>query len=708
MTTTEAGPLGQGERLPAREAVTRLLEPRTVALVGVSVDESKFSGQPLRNLQTAGYPGRISLVNRRGGTIRGIEASPSIDDLPDDVDVALLMVPAQDCPGAVRQLGAAGVPVAVVAVSGFAELGTPEGRALQEELRTAAQEAGVRVLGPNCNGVYNTALPLPLGYNHTHSQLLPKGKVALVSHSGAMLGAFFPLLQQYGHGLSSFVSCGNEVDLHLGDFVEHLLDDPQTEVIALILDAVTDGPAFRRAAQEAARRGKALVALKLGNSATGTSATLAHSSRLAGASAAYSAVFEADGVVSVPTLETLAIASALLAGGRRPVGRQVVATSTSGAGGILLADTMTGAGLSLPALAAATVERIAPVAGFAQVINPFDIGAAGATTVLENLRALAADPGAGSLVFYSTPTPTQAWREALASGVATVAAEHPGLPVVVVGPSPLDPAEAAVYQAAGLPVVGSLLDAVTVLEAFHVLLPPDEQDAAPAVPAGHAGAGGGLSEPESKRLLAEHGIAFPREHLAATTDEAATAAAGMGYPVVLKAAGAALTHKSELGLVVLGVEDEPSLRRSADELQERGRAADPAGYEGVLVSTFVGEGVDTVLGVTVDPDFGPMVLVGSGGVTAELIDDVALGPAPLTEQEASRLLARTHVDTLLQGYRGSPACDRAALVALMVRLSEAAVALAAEVQAVDLNPVRVAHGRGGAVALDALVVRSAR
>jgi acyl-CoA synthetase (NDP forming) len=696
-----------GLRLSAGEAVARLLHPRAVALVGASNDLEKFSGQPLRNLRTAGYPGPVYPVNRRGGEVGGVPAMREISELPDGVDVALVMVPAAGCPEAVRELGAAGVPVAVIAVSGFGEMGTPEGEQLQEELERAADESGVRVVGPNCNGIYETRVPLPLGYNHTHSQLLVAGSVALVSHSGAMLGGFVPLLESYGAGLSAFVSCGNEVDLELTDYVDHLVDDPSTGVIALILDGVSDGPGFRRSLQRARAADKPVVALKLGNTSSGTSAAQAHSSRLAGAQAAYEAVFAAEGVISVPTLETLAVAAAVLAHARLPHERGVVAFSTSGAGGILLADTLGAHGVELTDLAEATRQRMAPLAGFARVMNPFDIGAAGPTTIEANLQALADDPGAGMMLFYLTPAPTQKWRQALAEGVAAAAAAHPRLPVLVVSPASMSGREAETYARAGVPVVASLLDAVVAVRAvLDVALPSPPWSVPEAVGAVSGVMGRALSEPASKRWLEERGVPMPAEVVVNDLESARSAARRVGYPLVLKAAGSGLTHKSEHGLVVLDVKDEAELDRHFAELDRRGRGLDAAGYEGVLVSRFAASGIEVMIGVTLDPDFGPMLVIGAGGVLTELISDVAVTPVPLSEDAARALVATTKVGRLLGGYRGSDPSDVDALVDLVVRLSEIAADEAGALEAIDLNPVRVMPAGQGTSVLDALVVKS--
>ena len=695
-----------GPGLDAREAVGRLLRPRAVALVGASNDLAKFSGQPLRNLLAAHYPGAVHPVNPRGGDIGGVPALSSVRELPDGVDVAMVMVPAAGCAQTVRELGAAGVPVAVIAVSGFAEMGTDEGVRLQEELAAAGRESGVRVVGPNCNGVYQTEVPLPLGYNHTHSLALQPGSVALVAHSGALFGGFVPMLESFGQGISSFVSCGNEVDLELTDYVDYLIEDDQTRVLALILDGVTDGHRFRSALRRAREAGKQVVALKLGNTSAGNSAAQAHSSRMAGTAAVYEAVLASEGAVLVPTLETLAIVSALAAGGRSARTPYTTALSTSGAGGILLADNLGRYGVALTELADVTHATMAPRAGFARVMNPFDIGAAGPNTIHDHLAALAGDPGTGALLFYLTPTPTEAWRVSLAEALAVTATAHADLPVVVASPAPLGEREARIYADAGVPVVASLLDATVAVRSMVDARFPGSgsTDAAPAS-LGRTGADGhALSEPASKAYLAGRGVAMTRELLVDSLDAARKAGTDLGYPLVLKAAGAGLTHKTEHALVVLGVTDEGALESVYLDLDRRGRSLDPDGYEGVIVSPMAEPGVDVVVGMTRDAEFGPMILVGAGGVLTEFLADVALAPTPVDAGRAGALVASTAVSRLLSGYRSTPPADLQALVGLVEQVSRIAEEDPA-LEAIDLNPVRVLPAGLGLVVLDALVVR---
>src|SRR5882757_6357534 len=539
----------------ARRAVAALLRPRSVALVGASSDVEKFSGQPLRNLLAAGFTGAVYPVNPRGGEMHGVPVLSNAADIPHGTDLGVIMVPAAAAVDVVTILGDRGVTTAIVAVGGFAELGTEAGRELQGRLGETARRHGIRIVGPNTNGVYNATEGIPLGYNYVHSLRLRPGAIGLISHSGAMLGGFLSLLEQFGQGISAFVSCGNEIDLTMDDYCDYLVDDNATHVLALIMDAVSDGARFRRLAERARAVGKPIVVLKLGNSSAGTQATQAHSSRLAGSSAAYEAVFHAEGIVSVPTLETLALAVTLLAQRRRPRRAGVVATSSSGAGSIMVADVLTELGTPPVALAPATVEAMTPHAGFAQVINPFDNGAAGLANTEPSLLALADDPRAGSFVSYLHPMPTETWRTTLASAIADVARRHLDMPVVAISPASMTDDEARIYREAGVPVLGSTLDALTVIAALHRRLAAAanaevvETDQTRTTTAeGHS-----LSEIDSKQVLRPFGIRFPIEILASTADDATTAATSLGLPVVQKATGANLTHKSEHALVQVGV-----------------------------------------------------------------------------------------------------------------------------------------------------------
>ncbi|MEX2421152.1 MAG: CoA-binding protein, partial [Actinomycetota bacterium] len=394
-------------------------------------------------------------MNRRGVEIDGVQAYRSIAEIDDRVDAAILLIPAEHCPQAIRELGALGTRAVVVAVSGFAELGTDEGRRLQDEIVDAAYAHGIRLVGPNCNGVYDTRRPLSLGYNYLHGLKVPPGGVALLSHSGAIGGTAYELIAPFGASLSHFVSCGNEADLQLLDYAEYLVEDPAVEVFALILDAVEDGPRFRRFARRARELGKPILAMKLGNSDLAREATLAHSSRLSGAKDVYDAVFYDDGVVLVPTLESLMITAGLASVGRSTERSGIVVTSPSGGGAISLTDALNRQEVELAPLDEATVEDMRPSSGFATVMNPFDLGAGTSKNAHLNVPALAAADGVGAIAFVVTILQTEAGMLRYASAFAETQERFPDLATVVAAIAPLRPIEEKVYRGARIPVVRS-------------------------------------------------------------------------------------------------------------------------------------------------------------------------------------------------------------------------------------------------------------
>jgi acetate---CoA ligase (ADP-forming) len=297
----------------AREAIDLLLRPKSIAFVGASSDPTKQSGQPVRNVVAAGYGGTVYAVNRRGEPVGSVPTCRTIDEIPEPVDIGFVTVPAAQCASAIEALGARGARAAVIAVGGFAETGSETGARLSQQIKASAREAGVRLVGPVCNGLYSTPARLALGYNAIHQRALKRGTVAFISHSGALAGTFVALLEAAGSGISAYISAGSEVDLGIADFIDYFAGDDQTHVIGLLLDHVGDGAKFLAAVRRARRAGKPVVALKLGDTALGRAATLAHSSHLAGEKSIYEAVFEAEGIRAVPSVECLAIPCALLA-----------------------------------------------------------------------------------------------------------------------------------------------------------------------------------------------------------------------------------------------------------------------------------------------------------------------------------------------------------------------------------------------------------
>jgi len=696
------------------DAIDLLFGPRSIAFIGASADPTKQSGQPVRNVAAAGYEGVLCAVNRRGEPIDAIPTYASVEALPEPIDVAFVTVPADQCAATVRQLGSKGVRVAILAVGGFAETGSENGQRLAADVRAASRESGVRLIGPVCNGLYNTRRRLALGYNAVHRCTLRTGNVALVSHSGALAGPFVTLLENAGAGVSSFVSAGSEIDIGLSDFIEYFSADDETKVIAVIVDHVGDGTKFIAAVRAARRAGKHVVALKLGNTALGRAATLAHSSHLAGARHVYEAVFRAEGVRSVPSVEALALTCALLSSGRSRKSGGVIGTSSSGGGAIILADLLTQQGIPVPQLAPSTLREMGERLRFdaARIMNPFDLGLGGRQHYVANVASLASDPEAAMLLVFGTPVPqmqTADQHAQLAMAAVEAAVEHPDLPVLYLSPAPLFDDERRILEEGAIPVTRSTLDAVAVAQA---LLPIAIVDHDPGKtvdadePAGDFS--GALSEYRSKVLLRSCGMAFPEEGLARSLEEAIGAADRLTYPVVLKASGSGILHKSEQRLVELGVRNEDELHAAWDRLVGRVSNLVSVQFEGCLVSPYIDDGVEAIVGFSRDPEFGLICILGPGGVFAELFgaEGMCHLTLPMSRARVERAIDASPLAKLLGGYRGAEPCDREAFVDFVLDAGSIASKLGPKLSALDLNPVKVRTRGRGAVALDALCVYS--
>ena len=426
-----------------------MFRPRSVAVVGASEDPEKLSGQPVRNLLKTGYRGKIYVVNSRAESVSGIRTYESMSRIEESVDVAIVCLSGNPAVKATEECAERGVPVAILASSGFAEVGTPEGRDLQEQLARIGNRGITRVVGPNCNGIYNALDRVSIGYNVTHGMVLKPGDVAVLSHSGALFSSVVALGEKMGSGLgySYFVSAGNEADLNLLDYLEYVIEDEPTHIVALVLDGIGDVGRFRSLCRAAEARGKRIVALKIGQSETGVDATLAHSSRLAGSARGYRALFAECGVVQAPSLEVLVGACAVLSKYVEIRSYDAVGLSTSGAGCALLADTAERYDISFPSLRPETIDAMDRRKGFGTPMNPFDVGASGAGSTMGYMsRTMASDLGAGFTLFYSTILQTEHTRAAMAEQYASSCNELGRPPFVVIAPGPLTPEETRIYN----------------------------------------------------------------------------------------------------------------------------------------------------------------------------------------------------------------------------------------------------------------------
>jgi acyl-CoA synthetase (NDP forming) len=670
-----------------------LFAPASVAVLGVSRSPTKLGHRLLQNVKDGGYAGALHAVHPSGQPILGCPTVPSVEALPPDVDLALVSLPAPAVPAAIAALAARGVRAAVVLSSGFGEVDA-DGRSTQAGLLASARAAGLRLVGPNCMGVYSA----PASLNGTYFWDLPRtpGGISIVSQSGAYGGLIFRHLGGRGLGVARFVSIGNQADVEIGEVLEWLVDDPATTLIACFVEALRDGARFLAAARRAAGR-TPVVVLKGGRSDAGRRAVGSHTGSLAGSHDVFRAACLSAGIVLAEETEEFFDAIETLAVHRgRPASPAVAVVTVSGGPSVVAADTAEREGLAVPALAPATQASLrALLPPFAAVGNPVDLTPqVEPASIAGAIRRVFDEPAIAGVVAVNVGLDFPAF----ADGVVA-AARATGKPAVAFTADA--PEITRRLREGGVPVLPSPERAVRAWRALWRARPPAPPAPvrAPALSAGVRRAldtaRGPLPYALARRLLEEGGVRFCREAIAADADGAVTAADAIGYPVVVKADAAGLTHKTEAGGVILGVGDATAVRAACAALRAR------AGAERFVVQAQAGPGVELLLGARRDEVFGPVVALGAGGVFTEVLRDVSLRLAPLGEGEAEAMLAEGARPRLLAGPRGLRAVEGSALVALIHAVAALMVA-EPRIQEIDINPL-IAAG-ADVVAVDALVI----
>ena len=702
------------ERRAAAESVRYLFEPRSVAVVGASARPETIGRALIDNLVRAGFSGAIYPVHPTAGEIAGRPAFASLSACPGPIDLAVIAVPARAVEGVLEEAAQLGIRGAVVISSGFAEVGG-EGRATEKRLREIARSAGMRMVGPNCMGLLNTDPTVRLDV--TFSPVAPPpGNVSMLSQSGALGLAIIDHARRLDIGIAQFISVGNKADVSGNDLLSCWMDDPRTRVIALYLESLGNPRKFARLAPRVARK-KPIVAVKSGRSAAGSRAASSHSAALASVDIGVDALFAQAGVIRTTTLEELFDVAALLSSQPVPGGRRVAVVTNAGGPGILLADACEAHGLSRPSLAPETLDRLRaflpPQAGLS---NPIDMIASASPADYERaIEVVAADPVVDALVVVYVPplvTRPEEIAAAIARGAGTVPADKP---VACVFLSTRGTPEALSRGPRGkLPSYSFPENAAIALAhatrygewrrrptgtVMH--LGPAEERAVREV----IGAGGDSSEkrwlaPEiALDLLSRAGIRVAAwRRTEPVPDAAADAAETVGFPVVLKAIAPGLLHKTEAGGVALGLGSRAAVLAAASAMRDRIGAA----VEGFLIQEQVRAGVEALVGITTDPSFGPLVVAGLGGVQVELLRDVAVRLTPLSDLDADQMLAHLRASKLLDGFRGAPPADRAALVEVIRRVA-ALAEIAPEIAELDLNPVIVLPRGEGAIVADARI-----
>ncbi len=714
---TEAVRRAIDQRASAASAVSirALMEPRSVALLGASRKAATISGTLLANLKES-YKGAIYPVNAAGGEIQGLPAFPTVAAIGKPVDLGIIAVPAPGVLQAVRECADAGANAVVVISAGFAELG-PEGQAEQERIRDFVRRSGMRMVGPNCMGILNTDPVVSMNATFAPT-VAPAGNVGMLSQSGALGVAILDHAKDLHIGISTFVSVGNKADVSGNDLLAFWKDDPRTDVIALYLESFGNPRRFARLAPEVARR-KPIVAVKSGRSAAGTRAASSHSASLACLDIGVDALFEQAGVIRTNTLEEMFDVAALLATQPPPRGARVGVVTNAGGPGILLADACEAQGLVLPELTQASLEKLRSflpaAAGFK---NPIDmIASATAEQYARTIEIVGQDPNVDAVIVVFVP-PLVTTAEEIATAVATSAATvPPHIPVLTVFlaskgappmlatggrgrlPSYAFPENAARALAAALKYqrwrdrprgeTVQLTDAQR-SEARRIV-----QASLEATPEAHW-----LDTDDVRALLQVAGIAMADLRVA-SPDDAPAVAAAMGFPLVAKAVAPGLVHKTDVGGVVLNLRSEAEVASAVTAMRA---SLLKAGFvlENVLLQKQIDGGLEALVGVVVDPTFGPLLLCGIGGVQVELLRDVSFHLPPISDLDAAEMIDRLRLRPLFDGYRGSPPADRAALITLLQRLS-ALVEELPELHELDLNPVRVLRPGEGAVVVDARI-----
>ncbi|HEX8057578.1 MAG TPA: acetate--CoA ligase family protein [Novosphingobium sp.] len=695
------------------EQIARLLRPKSVAVVGASNKPGALGASVLSNLDRNGFAGEVYPLNPNRETIGVRQCLSSVDALPEGVDVAVLAIPRAGVLDAVKGLAARKAGAVIIFSAGFAE-GGPEGLAEQAELTRIAAEADMVIEGPNCLGMVNHVDGVPLTFVETRI-VPPAGRraIGVVSQSGAMAAVLSTTLLARDLAVSFSISTGNEAASGVEDYIDWLLDDPQTHVLAMIVEQFREPKRFLATARRACEAGKPIVLLHPGKSSAARESAATHTGAMAGDYNLMRAKVERAGVVFAESLEELGDIAEILVRCAPLVGADLAVLGESGAFKALTLDLADELGLPLAALDDGDAPALrAALPPFVPVSNPLDITAQGLSQpeiYTHTLTALFDDERVAGIVagiIQGDPVTAQIKVPAI---LAALNGREPGKPLVFAG---LDegagiPAHhIAALRESGIPWFPSTERAFRAMTRLGKLASRDLSEAAPAptrVP-GLSDMLGVVSEYRAKALLAPLGIAFPESRFVASPDEAVAAAEAIGYPVAMKAQAAALRHKSDAGGVILHLVNADAVRPAWHRIHANVAAYDVAiELDGVLVEKMGKGGVEMIVGARNDPEWGPVVLVGFGGVTAEILQDVRLITPELSEGAIVAELMQLKSAALLRGYRGSPALDVHAL-ARMIRQISAILLIEPSLVELDLNPV-ILHSVGeGAVALDALML----
>lgn len=691
------------------DTLAAFFTPRGVVVVGASHEPTKLGYGLARNLVQSGYRGAIHFVNPKTGLLLGKPIFAAVGDIPDPVDLAVLLVPPPFVPETLKACGQRGIHAAIIATGGFRETG-PEGAALEEECARIAREFNIRLIGPNCIGLMNTHLPIDTTF--LQPPMPPGGEIAFISHSGAICAAVIDWIKGQGIGLSHIISLGNQVDVNETDMLAPLAADPKTSVITMYLEGISSGIRFVEEARKASIK-KPVIALKVGRFDAGKRAAASHTGALAGQETAFDAGFHRAGVIRANTSEEMFQWARALAWCPLPKGRRVAVLTNAGGPGVTASDALELNQLSLANLSEESItamRKFLPAA--ASLHNPIDmLASATPEHYAECLRILLADPGVDSVMVISPPPPSSATGMICRLMIPHIQTSDKPVLVVLMGDKLIQEG-VEMMRATHVPeyrfpeAAASALGVLS--QRADILARLEEKPARPSgVNRGAAGkmtasapAGQFMDQDSANGILAAYKIPTVLPVFAADGREAAAAARKTGFPVVLKLASPDISHKTDVGGVLLDLKNEKEVQEGFETVFERARAARPqARLEGVHIQRMLPSGQEVIVGMVRDPQFGPMMMFGSGGVEVEGLKDVAFALAPLTRTDAERLLESTWAGKKLRGFRSFVPADREAVIDILIRLAQLSADVP-EIAEIEINPLRVLAEGQGAYAVD--------
>lgn len=688
--------------------IDALMRPRSVAIIGASDDVTRIGGRPIAAMLHAGYAGRILPVNPKRETVQGLRCFASVDDLPEAPDAAIIAVAAKFVLSTIESLGRKGCKVVTLFSSGFAEAGE-EGEAAEQEMLAMARKYGMRVLGPNALGVYN----IDNGYFGTFSSFLDSGfplpgNIGIASQSGAFGAHLTALARDRGLGCSVFIATGNEADITVADAIHWMAQSDGTDVICAYMEGITDGPALLRALDAARAAGKPVLAMKSGRSAVGAEAAASHTASLTGDAVVADAVLKDHGAMVLHDLETVLDVAYVAARGVFPKQRSLGVITVSGGAGIVASDEAERVGLPMPPMPQAAQAKLKELLSYASPVNPLDCTAQSLNdpTLLQSFTHAALEEGGygAVLCFVTYVAGSPQIAKVLLEKIVPLRQAYPDRIFVFCALG--QPEVLRQYEDAGILIFSDPCRAVRALDAVMRLGETLVSNSAPSIPNARPV---GLpattpDEAQAKVLLKDAGISAAPEAAVTSAEGAVSAADEIGYPVVMKILSPDILHKSDIGAVKLNIKDAQAVRAAYDDIQLAAKTHAPdAAVNGVLIAKHLSGGVECLMGINVDPTFGPIAAFGLGGIFVELLNDVALRACPFSVDTAREMILSIRSAAILQGARGTEPADIDALAQMLSNLSIFAMDAGERLVSIDLNPVLAMPQGKGAYALDAVI-----